>query len=83
MAKEKISATIESDVLANADADAAALGLNRSEYIERTLRADHLRRVLVDYKTRTVPSLGIDAYAGDLYKANLALVAESPSSDGR
>lgn len=83
MAKEKISATIESDVLANADADAAALGLNRSEYIEQTLRADHLRRVLLEYKTRTVPALGIDAYADDLYKANLALAAEPPSGDDR
>lgn len=79
MAKEKISTTIESDVLANADADAAALGLNRSEYVERTLRADHLRRVLVDYKTRTVPALGIETYADDLYKANPAPVTESPS----
>ena len=73
MAKQEISTWLDSDVPANADADAAALGLNRSEYIERTLRADHLRRVLIDYTTRTVPALDIDAYVDDLYKANLAL----------
>lgn len=83
MAKEKISATIEADVLANADADAAALGLNRSEYIEQTLRADHLRRVLIDYKTRAVPALNIDAYADDLHQANLALTNTLPGGSGQ
>jgi len=83
MAKEKISATIETDVLAAADANAAALGLNRSEYIEQTLRADHLRRVLADYKARTVPALGIDKYADDLHQANLDLALTLPSGDGR
>lgn len=81
MPKEKISATVEADVLADADADAAALGLNRSEFIEKALRAEHLRRVLADYKERTIPALGISAYADDLYKANLALTLTLPTGD--
>jgi hypothetical protein len=63
---------VDAEVLAAADADAEAAGLSRSEMIELALRNEHLRRQLHDYVTRTVPALGIDAYAEELYKANLA-----------
>jgi len=70
MAKEKISATVDSIVLATADADAAELGLNRSELIERALHNEHLRLALAGYTARTVPALNIDAYAAQVYAAN-------------
>lgn len=70
MAKEKISATIDSATLATADSDASELGLNRSELIERALRNEHLRLALAGYAARTVPALNIDAYAAQVYAAN-------------
>jgi hypothetical protein len=70
MAKEKISATVDSSVLALADSDASELGLNRSELIERALRNEHLRLALAAYTARTVPALNIDAYAAQVYAAN-------------
>ncbi|OBB32896.1 antitoxin [Mycolicibacterium peregrinum] len=70
MAKEKISATIDAGVLASTDADAKAAGLNRSEMIEQALRNEHLRIILHNYTTRTVPALDIDAYAQNVYQAN-------------
>ena len=59
-------------MLAAADADAKAAGLNRSEMIERALRNEHLRVALRDYTTRTVPALNIDAYADQVHQANQA-----------
>lgn len=44
--QEKISSTVDAAVLAEADADAKAAGLNRPELIERALRNEHHRRVL-------------------------------------
>ncbi len=41
MAKQKVTVTIDPDVLVTADADAKAAGLNRSEYVERALREAH------------------------------------------
>jgi metal-responsive CopG/Arc/MetJ family transcriptional regulator len=72
MAKEKISVTVDAAVLAVADTDAAAAGLNRSELIEQALRNEHLRIALHNYTTRTVPGLDIDAYADKVYQANRA-----------
>lgn len=72
MAKGKISVTIDRDVLAAADEDAAAAGLNRSEMIERALRNEHLRVSLKSYTATTIPTLGIDDYAQKVYQANLA-----------
>lgn len=72
MAKDKVSVTIDQAVLAAADADADAAGLNRSEMIERALRNEHLRISLANYTARTVPALDIDAYAEKVYQANRA-----------
>jgi metal-responsive CopG/Arc/MetJ family transcriptional regulator len=72
MTKDKVSVTIDQAVLAAADADAHAAGLNRSEMIERALRNEHLRISLENYTTHTVPTLDIDAYAGKVYHANPA-----------
>jgi metal-responsive CopG/Arc/MetJ family transcriptional regulator len=72
MAKDKVSVTIDQTVLAAADADAHAAGLNRSEMIERALRNEHLRISLENYTTRTVPALDIGAYADKVYQANRA-----------
>jgi metal-responsive CopG/Arc/MetJ family transcriptional regulator len=72
MAKEKISVTVDAAVLAEADADARAAGVNRSELIERALRNEHLRRALDTYTTYTVPALNIDAYAEQVHEANRA-----------
>jgi metal-responsive CopG/Arc/MetJ family transcriptional regulator len=72
MAKEKISVTVDATVLAEADADAKAAGMNRSELIERALRNEHLRRALDTYTTHTVPALNIDAYAEQVYEINRA-----------
>lgn len=72
MAKDKVSVTIDRDVLAAADADARAAGLNRSELIERALRNEHLRTALAGYTEHTVPALNIDAYAGQIYRTNQA-----------
>ena len=70
MAKDKISVTVDRAVLADADADAAAAGLNRSEMVERALRNEHLRRALHTYTTHTAPALNIDAYAQQIHEAN-------------
>jgi metal-responsive CopG/Arc/MetJ family transcriptional regulator len=70
MAKQKISVTVDAAVLAAADADARATGMNRSEMIEQALRNEHLRVALETYTTRTVPALDIDAYAQKVYQAN-------------
>jgi len=70
MAKAKISVTVDAAVLAAADADAQAAGLNRSELIEKALRNEHLRRALLQYTTHTAPALNIDAYAEQVYQAN-------------
>lgn len=70
MGKSKVSVTIDQDVLAAADADAATAGLNRSELIERALRNEHLRIALETYTAHTVPALDIDAYAAKVYQAN-------------
>lgn len=70
MAKSKVSVTIDVAVLAAADSDAAAAGLNRSEMIERALRNEHLRILLESYTARTVPALDIEAYASKVYQAN-------------
>jgi metal-responsive CopG/Arc/MetJ family transcriptional regulator len=72
MAKDKISVTVDASVLAAADADARAAGLNRSEMIEQALRNEHLRVALLNYSTRTVPALDIDAYAQKVYDTNRA-----------
>jgi post-segregation antitoxin (ccd killing protein) len=72
MPKEKISVTVEAAVLADADADAKAAGLNRSELVERALRNEHLRRALHTYTTRTAPALDIDSYAAQVHEANRA-----------
>ena len=37
MPKDKVSVTVDADVLAVADADAKAIGVNRSELIEQAL----------------------------------------------
>lgn len=70
MAKDKVSVTIDRAVLAAADADAKAAGLNRSELIEQALRNEHLRAALREYTTRAVPALDINAYADKVYQAN-------------
>ena len=72
MAKDKVSVTIDQDVLGAADADARAAGLNRSEMIEQALRNEHLRVSLNDYTAQTVPALDIDAYAQKVYQSNRA-----------
>lgn len=72
MAKEKISVTVDAALLAEADADARAAGLNRSELIEHALRNEHLRRALHTYTTRTAPALDLDAYAAQVDQANRA-----------
>jgi len=72
MAKDKVSVTIDKAVLAAADADAQAAGMNRSEMIERALHNEHLRISLENYTTQTVPTLDIDAYAEKVYQANRA-----------
>ncbi len=72
MAKAKVSVTIDQAVLAAADADAQAAGLNRSEMLERALHNEHLRISLEHYTTHTVPKLNIDDYAEKVYQANRA-----------
>jgi len=70
VAKSKISVTIDQAVLAAADADAMAAGLNRSEMIERALRHEHLRIALERYTAHPVPALDIETYASKVYQAN-------------
>lgn len=70
MAKDKVSVTLDRAVLAAADADARAAGVNRSELIEQALRNEHLRIALKNYTTHTVPALNIDTYAQTVYQAN-------------
>ena len=72
MAKANVSVKIDQAVLTEADADARAAGLNRSEMIERALRNEHLRISLENYTERTVPALGIGAYADKIHQANRA-----------
>jgi hypothetical protein len=43
MAKDKVTVTLDPEIIAYTDADAASEGLNRSEYVERTLRDVHNR----------------------------------------
>lgn len=70
MAKDKVSITLDSAVLTAADADAQAVGLNRSELIEQALRHEHLRIALKNYCTHTVPALNIDDYSNKIHQAN-------------
>ena len=70
MAKDKVSVTLDRAVLAAADADAKAAGLNRSEMIEQALRREHLRIALENYTAHTVPALNSDEYAATIYQAN-------------
>lgn len=72
MAKDKVSVTLDQDVLAAADADAKTAGLNRSEMVEQALRHEHLRIALKNYTATTVPALNIDDYAQKIYQANQA-----------
>ncbi|HEX9834574.1 MAG TPA: ribbon-helix-helix protein, CopG family [Mycobacterium sp.] len=72
MAKDKVSVTLDQAVLAAADADAKAAGLNRSELVEQALRHEHLRIALENYTAETVPALNIDAYAQKIYQTNRA-----------
>lgn len=72
MAKDKVTVTIDGAVLAAADADAKAAGLNRSEMFERSLHNEHLRITLENYTAHTVPALDIDGYAAKVYQANRA-----------
>lgn len=72
MAKDKVSVTVDADVLAAADADAKAIGMNRSELIEQALRHEHPRLALQNYTAHTVPALNIDDYAASIYQANRA-----------
>lgn len=72
MAKDKVSVTLDRLVLAAADADAQAVGLNRSELIEQALRHEHLRMALNSYTANTVPAFDIDSYAQGVYEANRA-----------
>lgn len=72
MAKDKVSITLDQDVLAAADADAKAAGLNRSELVEQALRHEHLRIALKSYTSTTVPALNIDDYAQRIYQVNRA-----------
>ncbi|HEY5844298.1 MAG TPA: ribbon-helix-helix protein, CopG family [Mycobacterium sp.] len=72
MAKDEVSVTLDQSVLAAADSDAKAAGLNRSEMIEKALRNEHLRLMLQSYTQNTVPALDIDAYAQKVYQANRA-----------
>ncbi|MBS9532530.1 ribbon-helix-helix protein, CopG family [Mycobacterium sp. M1] len=73
MPKEKISVTVDRAVLAAADSDAKAAGLNRSERIEQALRHEHLRISLANYAAHTVPALGIEDYAQKVCRANLTV----------
>lgn len=72
MAKYEVSLSLDQDVLAAADADAKAAGLNRSELVEQALRHEHLRITLKSYTTTTSPALNIDDYAQKIYRANRA-----------
>ncbi|OAN32065.1 ribbon-helix-helix protein, CopG family [Mycolicibacterium iranicum] len=72
MAKYEVSLSLDQDVLAVADADAKAAGLNRSELVEQALRHEHLRITLKSYTTTTSPALNIDDYAQKIYRANRA-----------
>jgi hypothetical protein len=56
MAKNKMTVSIDPDVLAEADAAARAEGLNRSAYVERTLRREHYRRLLATAEPGTSSS---------------------------
>ncbi|OFB37182.1 antitoxin [Mycolicibacterium sp. (ex Dasyatis americana)] len=72
MAKAEVWITLAQDVLAAADVDAKAAGLNRSELVERALRHEHLRIALEGYAATTVPGLGINDYADRIYRVNRA-----------
>jgi hypothetical protein len=72
MAKQKVSVTLDATVLAATDADAKAVGLNRSEMVEQALRNEHLRVALQDYTGRAVPAFDIDGYAEKVHRANQA-----------
>ncbi|MGV9408934.1 ribbon-helix-helix protein, CopG family [Nocardia sp. NPDC003693] len=72
MAKEKITVTLDTGVLADVTADAERAGLTRSEMVEIALRNEHLRRQLHAYTTHTVSASDIDAYAARVHTANRA-----------
>lgn len=72
MEKATVTITVDRAVLAAADAAAEAAGIDRSALIEQALRNEQLRLDLADYLDRTVPALGIDDYAEQIYRANIA-----------
>lgn len=61
MAKDKVTVTLDPDVVADADTDAADAGLNRSELVEQALRELHYRRLLA--RADTPPPLGAEQAA--------------------
>lgn len=72
MAKDEVLVVVDRTVLAAADADAKADGLDRSELVERALRHEHLRMALKNYTAETAPALSIDEYSQKVYQANIA-----------
>ncbi|KLI05387.1 antitoxin [Mycolicibacterium conceptionense] len=72
MGKAQVWITLDRDVLAAADVDAQAAGLNRSELVEQALRHEHLRITLEGYAATTVRELHIDDYAHRIYRINRA-----------
>ncbi len=56
MAKDKITVTLDPDVVALTDADANAAQQSRSEYVERVLRDEHYRRLLARVTPDPLPS---------------------------
>jgi hypothetical protein len=72
MAKGKMTVSVDSQVLADADAAARAEGLNRSAYVERTLRREHYRRLLASAEP-AVPGADHEHDLRDLLRWQAAL----------
>ncbi|HEY3007284.1 MAG TPA: ribbon-helix-helix protein, CopG family [Micromonosporaceae bacterium] len=56
MAKDKVTVTIDRDVLAALDAEAAEAGLNRSQYVEAALTREFHRRRLAKVTPPAAPA---------------------------
>jgi Ribbon-helix-helix protein, copG family. len=82
MPKEKISVTLDAEVVAAAAERAQALHMNRSEYLEDLIRRDAEASLWADYRDRTVPALDIDAYASEVYAQMTKAHRKAPRAHG-
>lgn len=73
MAKDKVTLTLSPDVLAVADSDARAAGLNRSQWVERVLQRAHSQALMAEAGRRMREQAVADPVEWQSYLAEAAV----------